>query len=148
MLVAEKSEFCEIFDQGDDDEEDIDEEDEVFTNPIEHLFYNRIFANPTKKHAKRAPKIKRMQKLTNQDMGDLFSVSNLKKYENDKETCEFFGQPLWAYKEYLGKKFVGEVLPGQKKNGGAYIKKYASFLGRSRDIKKTLNICDMATAIF
>ena len=137
MLLCNKDEFCEIVDEG-LEEEDVDEDDEIFCNPVEQYHHNRIFANPTKRHAKEAPKSKKMHKLTNERMDNLLSAKNLEKYKSEKEVSEFFALPLWSYKEFKGEKYVGEVPPGQKKNGGSYTKKYGSFFSRRRDFQKTL----------
>ena len=141
--LIEVSEF--INDNGDD-------EDVVFDNPIEDFFdsmidigelqCNKIFSNPLKKTSNRAPRIKsKYRQFPNQDTKGLFSSSNLAKYESQIEECEYFGNKQWKHKVYLGKKFVDHpdgAFPLEGQHGGAFEVAYSSFFERKTDFTKTL----------
>ena len=101
-----------------------------------HLELNKIFANPHKKVAGQAQKIKTAHKNPNSQRAFL-SKAEVQKAENLIENgCEFFAKQLWKVKLFLGQR--------GPKYGGKFVNKYDSFFCRRLAFKKTLTALSIA----
>ena len=125
-------------------EAEAEEHKPIFFNPVENFFeqaegmddlkscqVNKLFSNPLKKHSKRAPRIKREEKFHDKNIEELFTPSHMRKYKSEEENCEYFGNPLWKYKVFLGEKKEGSP-------GGVFEERYGNFFSRRNDFTKTL----------